>query len=135
MQCIPQFLQNHLMFFFMKLFANVLGITLMFNTPWHLFPPCWGAGAFWGIFWSILVFVPLFLENCWVSYHEILYKRPSYHFDTHYTKKYVHIISPSAGGHFGVHYWHMFLYFLTLINIFSWNFVKMFLLLLWWLLY
>ena len=55
MQCIPQFLGNHLIFL-MKFFTNILGIALMVNCS-HSLSLCWG--PFWHIF---LAHVPLFLR-------------------------------------------------------------------------
>ena len=62
---------------------------------------CWG--PFWGIFRPIvLVYVPPILENCSVFSYEVLYRCFLYNSDSHYTKNVFHIISLSAGDHFGV---------------------------------
>ena len=64
-QFIPQFPQNCLIFFH----------NFFYKRSWYYsdgqyikkmtsFPSLLGGGVFWGIIWSILVFIPLFLENC-----------------------------------------------------------------------
>ena len=129
MQWTPQFLENHLIFFneifYERSWYSSDGQYIkndIFSLP---------AGAHFVVF-----FVPFWCSFLYfLFYHQIFYKCSSYYCDSHYTKKNVHIISPSTGGYFGTYVWLMFLYFLRFINIFSWNFLEMFLALLWWLLY
>ena len=114
----------------MKFFTNVLGIALMVNTlkmtsfPSLLGHILWYFLFHFGVHSSISCFIIKFSANV---------LRITVTVTT--LKKNVHIISPSTGGYFSTYVWLMFLYFLRFINIFSWNFLEMFLVLLWWLLY
>ena len=94
--------------------------------------PLYWEGAFWVLLRPILACVPLFLENSSVCSHEILFRCFWYYSDGHYTK-----ISPSYPsilvfifGYFGAHLGICSSTYREMFNIFLWNFIDMFFILL-----
>ena len=83
-------------------YADVCGRTLTVTTlKCFIHIIYFSAGGHFGVFLDSL-YVPPILENHSIFSYEILYRCFLYNSDSHYTKKVFHIISVSAGDHFGV---------------------------------
>ena len=55
---------------------------------------------FWVIWGVIFRYVTLFLDSHSMFSHKNLYRRFLYYSDGHYTKRIIHRMFPSTGGHF-----------------------------------
>ena len=144
--------RHELQYFIMKLCTHVLGSTLMVTSPKNMScsallgarPFFWeggrGFGSFWHIYIYIYIYVTLFLENCSIFSHKILYKCSWYYSDGHCTikkliKNIFQIMLLSAARPYGViwgPFWHVLLYFLRTIQYFIMKFCTYVLGILWW---